>query len=89
VVGESSTVSLDVSDVAAATAVLERLPGVRSVTPDGPSGLAVELDGVPRAQVVAALVAAGVGVDRMVPRRRLEDAFLSLVGEGTRGGGDR
>jgi ABC-2 type transport system ATP-binding protein len=89
VVGESSTVSLDVSDVAAASAVLERLPGVRSVTPDGPSGLAVELDGVPRAQVVAALVAAGVGVDRMVPRRRLEDAFLSLVGEGTRGGGDR
>ena len=25
--------------------------------------------------------AAGVGVDRVVPRRRLEDAFLSLVGE--------
>jgi ABC-2 type transport system ATP-binding protein len=89
VVGDSSTVSLDVSDVAAATGVLERLPGVRSVTPDGTRGLAVDLDGVPRAQVVAALVAAGVGVDRMVPRRRLEDAFLSLVGEGTRGSGDR
>lgn len=89
VVGDSSTVGLEVSDVPAATAVLDRLPGVRSVTADGARGLAVDLDGVPRAQVVAALVAAGVGVDRMVPRRRLEDAFLSLVGEGTRGSGDR
>ena len=32
---------------------------------------------------------AGVGVDRVVPRRRLEDAFLALVGDDTKGSGDR
>jgi ABC-2 type transport system ATP-binding protein len=89
-VGDSATVTLEVSDVAAAAAVLERLAGVRSVAPDGARGLVADLAGVPRAQVVAALVTAGIGVDRVVPRRRLEDAFLSLVGgEGTQGSGDR
>jgi ABC-2 type transport system ATP-binding protein len=39
--------------------------------------------------VVASLVGAGIGVDRLVPRRRLEDAFLSLVGDNSRGSGDR
>ena len=28
-----------------------------------------------------ALVAAGIAVDQFTPRRRLEDAFLALVGE--------
>jgi ABC-2 type transport system ATP-binding protein len=44
---------------------------------------------MPRTEVVAALVRAGVGVDRVVPRRRLEDAFLSLVGGDTKAGGER
>ena len=35
------------------------------------------------------LVRAGIGVDRVTPRRRLEDAFLALVGDSTRGSGDR
>ena len=43
----------------------------------------------PRSEVVAELVRAGIGVDRVVPRRRLEDAFLALVGENSRGSGDR
>ena len=42
-----------------------------------------------RSEVVAELVRAGIGVDRVVPRRRLEDAFLALVGENSRGSGDR
>jgi ABC-2 type transport system ATP-binding protein len=29
--------------------------------------------------MIDALVSAGVGVDRVVPRRRLEDAFLALL----------
>ena len=33
--------------------------------------------------------ARAVGVDRVVPRRRLEDAFLALVGDNSRGSGDR
>ncbi|AGZ46441.1 putative ABC transporter ATP-binding protein with X-Pro dipeptidyl-peptidase domain [Actinoplanes friuliensis DSM 7358] len=88
IVGESPSVQLEVSDVAAASTVLSTL-GVRSVTPDGASGLIVDMNGTPRTELVASLVQAGIGVDRVVPRRRLEDAFLALVGDNSRGSGDR
>jgi ABC-2 type transport system ATP-binding protein len=88
IVGESPSVQIEVSDVPAASRVLAGL-GVRSVTPDGPSGLIVDMNGTPRADVVASLVRAGIDVDRVVPRRRLEDAFLALVGDNSRGSGDR
>ncbi|MDI6103872.1 alpha/beta fold hydrolase [Actinoplanes sp. NEAU-A12] len=88
IVGESPSVQLDVSDVPAATRILEEL-GVRSVTAEGANGLIVDMNGTPRAEVVASLVGAGIGVDRLVPRRRLEDAFLTLVGDNSRGSGDR
>jgi ABC-2 type transport system ATP-binding protein len=88
IVGESPSVQLDVSDVPAATRVLSEL-GVRSVQPDGPSGLIVDMNGTARSELVASLVKAGIGVDRLVPRRRLEDAFLALVGDNSRGSGDR
>jgi hypothetical protein len=39
----------------------------------------VRHDGVPPSAVVAALVEAGVPVDRVGPSRRLEDAFLALI----------
>jgi ABC-2 type transport system ATP-binding protein len=89
IVGESPTVQLDVSDVEGAQAVLDRLDGVRSVAGDGPAGLVVDVNGTARSEVVAELVRAGIGVDRVVPRRRLEDAFLALVGDNSRGSGDR
>jgi ABC-2 type transport system ATP-binding protein len=88
IVGESPSVQLEVSDVPSAQRVLADL-GVRSVVPDGPSGLIVDMNGTPRAEMVASLVRAGVDVDRVVPRRRLEDAFLALVGDNSRGSGDR
>jgi ABC-2 type transport system ATP-binding protein len=88
IVGESPSVQFDVSDVDAATAVLDGIAGIRSVAPDG-SGVVVDMDGVPRADVVAALVRAGIGVDRVAPRRRLEDAFLTLVGGDTKASGER
>ncbi len=88
VVGDSPIAHLEVSDVGVASTVLNRLDGIRSVAPDG-SGLVIDLNGMPRAEVVAALVAAGVGVDRVVPRRRLEDAFLSLVGGDSKGSAER
>jgi ABC-2 type transport system ATP-binding protein len=88
IVGESPSVQIEVSDVPAAERVLTGL-GVRSVVPDGPSGLIVDMNGTPRAEVVASLVRAGVDVDRVVPRRRLEDAFLALVGDNSKGSGDR
>ena len=88
IVGESPSVQIEVSDVAAAELVLAGM-NVRAVTPDGTSGLIVDMNGTPRTEVVASLVRAGVGVDRVVPRRRLEDAFLALVGDNSRGSGDR
>ncbi|MBB2945783.1 ABC-2 type transport system ATP-binding protein [Actinoplanes lutulentus] len=88
IVGDSPSVQLDVSDVPAATRVLEEL-GVRSVTPEGTHGLIVDMNGTARSELVASLVTAGIGVDRLVPRRRLEDAFLALVGDNSRGSGDR
>ncbi|MFC0008071.1 alpha/beta fold hydrolase [Micromonospora siamensis] len=88
IVGESPSVLFDVTDPDAARAVLDRLDGVR-VLPDADGGLVVDTNGTARSEVVAELVRAGIGVDRVVPRRRLEDAFLALVGENSRGSGDR
>ncbi|GGN78746.1 ABC transporter ATP-binding protein [Actinoplanes lobatus] len=88
IVGESPSVQLEVSDVPAATRILEDL-GVLSVQAEGANGLIVDMNGTARSEIVASLVGAGIGVERLVPRRRLEDAFLSLVGDNSRGSGDR
>ncbi|HZD98779.1 MAG TPA: alpha/beta fold hydrolase [Micromonosporaceae bacterium] len=88
IVGDSPTVQLDVSDVGAAERVLAGFAGVQTVEADG-DGLVVNMDGTPRSDVVAALVQAGIGVDRIAPRRRLEDAFLALVGGDTKASGER
>ncbi|MFG1652753.1 alpha/beta fold hydrolase [Micromonospora sp. NPDC049275] len=88
IVGESPSVLFDVSDPVAARAVLDRLHGVR-VLPESDGQLVVDTNGTARSEVVAELVRAGIGVDRVVPRRRLEDAFLALVGDNSRGSGDR
>jgi ABC-2 type transport system ATP-binding protein len=83
VVGDSGSVLLDVSDVARAAEVLRRV-GVAAVAGAGQGTLVADLDGAGRAAAVAALVEAGVGVSRVAPRRRLEDVFLALVGDGAR-----
>ncbi|MBW4719911.1 alpha/beta fold hydrolase [Saccharothrix obliqua] len=63
-----------------AAEVLRGLAGVRDVSVDG-EHVHAGLNGTPRAEALQALVAAGVAVDQAGPRRRLEDAFLELVGE--------
>ncbi len=88
IVGESPSVLVEVSDPVAARTVLGGLDGVR-VLDDSDGNLVVDTNGTARSEVVAELVRAGIGVDRVVPRRRLEDAFLALVGETSRGSGDR
>ncbi|WP_373865912.1 alpha/beta fold hydrolase [Pseudonocardia asaccharolytica] len=65
-----------------AAAVIAALEGVRDVAVDG-TLVHAELNGAPRASVVRALVTAGIDVQSAGPRRRLEDAFLQLVGEDT------
>ncbi len=80
-VGAAQSVYLEVDEVATARGLLTARPGVRSVR-DEPPGLVVELDGMSRAELVRALVAGGVGVETVMSRNRLEDAFLGLVEEG-------
>ncbi|MFC6089118.1 alpha/beta fold hydrolase [Saccharothrix lopnurensis] len=63
-----------------AASVLRGLSGVHEVHVDGEQ-VHAGLNGMPRASALQALVAAGVAVDQAGPRRRLEDAFLELVGE--------
>jgi ABC-2 type transport system ATP-binding protein len=70
----------DDADVDRAVALLSGLPGAGPVERTE-EGLVVDLGGTGRAAALAALVGAGIGVDQLTPRRRLEDAFLSLVGE--------
>ena len=58
--------------------VLAGLDGIDSAEPH-PDGVLVHPNGVAPSAVVAALVQAGIPVDRVAPDRRLEDAFLALI----------
>jgi ABC-2 type transport system ATP-binding protein len=71
-------VYLEVDDEVAARRVLEQLPMVRRVEAETP-GLAVGIEGGQRSDLVAALVQAGIAVQTVTARRRLEEAFLGLV----------
>jgi ABC-2 type transport system ATP-binding protein len=82
IVGTGGSVLVGLADDAEtdrAIAVLEGLPGVSAGRTD--DGLVADLDGYSRAAALQALVSAGIEVDEFTPRRRLEDAFLALVGE--------
>jgi ABC-2 type transport system ATP-binding protein len=76
--GSTTTVYLEVDDVGRARSVLEALSGVTRVGSELP-GLSVELNGIERKAVVAALVGAGVGVETVTSRHRLEDAFIEML----------
>jgi ABC-2 type transport system ATP-binding protein len=77
-IGSAGSVYLEVDDVERARAVLEPLPNVKRVDAE-PPGLAVAITGGSRAELVAALVRAEIGVETVTARRRLEEAFLGLV----------
>ena len=79
-IGASGSVYLEVSNARRAMSTLKKLKGVRRVVPE-PPGLAVELEGIKRSDLVAALVHAGIGVETVTARHQLEDAFLGMVGE--------
>ena len=82
IVGTGGAVLVGLTDDAEtdrAIAVLEQLAGVSAERTD--DGLVADLDGTSRARALQALVEAGIDVDQFTPRRRLEDAFLALVGE--------
>ncbi|TXS55252.1 alpha/beta fold hydrolase [Streptomyces sp. t39] len=58
---------------------LAALPGIGSAERTG-DGLLVRLDGASAATLIAELVRLGVPVTGVGPHRRLEDAFLTLIG---------
>ncbi|MDQ4010802.1 MAG: alpha/beta fold hydrolase [Actinomycetota bacterium] len=80
IVAGTGTVSFTVDDAAQAAAVLRDLAGVDVM---GVERYVVhaQLDGLPRAVAVSALVVAGIGVEGVAARHPLEEAFLQLVGE--------
>ncbi len=87
-VGSATALVVDIGDAAngrhadieRAFAVAQAVPGSREVSRTS-SGLTLELIGTPRSALVRALVEAGLDVERVAPRRGLEEAFLALVGE--------
>jgi ABC-2 type transport system ATP-binding protein len=72
-VGVEGELAQDTVDVVAA------LPGVAAAVREE-DGLLAVLDGATPAALVAELVRLGVPVTRVGPHRRLEDAFLTLIG---------
>ncbi len=81
IVSAGGEATFRVDDPEAAVKVLRATDGVVTARVDG-DVVHADLDDMPRSAAVAALVRAGVAVEQAGPRRRLEDAFLQLVGEG-------
>jgi len=88
IMGEAGALMVGTPEPEHAVAVLRAMDGVQGAEPH-PDGVLVHHDGVPPSAVVAALVAAGVPVERVGPSRRLEDAFLALISAPGNGGGVR
>jgi ABC-2 type transport system ATP-binding protein len=89
ITGNGAALIVGTTQIGEAVSVLSGLKGIESASPHR-DGVLVHPDGVPASAVVAALVEAGVPVDRVMPNRRLEDAFLALIVEpgGYSGDGD-
>ncbi|MFJ6213982.1 CocE/NonD family hydrolase [Streptomyces sp. NPDC092296] len=71
--------ALDAAGRAAAAKRIAALDGVVSAEA-ADDGVLVRLDGLTAPRLLAELVGLGIPVERLGPHRRLEDAFLSLIG---------
>ena len=78
VVGDGGALMIGTPRPAQAVGVLSAL-GVHSAE-EHPDGVLVHPGDVATPELVAALVRAGIPVERVAPNRRLEDAFLALIG---------
>jgi ABC-2 type transport system ATP-binding protein len=78
ITGDGAALVVGTPQADRAVSVLSGLDGVQSAQPHR-DGVLVHPDGLPASQLVAALVGAGVPVERVMPNRRLEDAFLALI----------
>jgi ABC-2 type transport system ATP-binding protein len=80
IAGHDGSIVIGTPDVDRAMSVLTGLEGIEDAAPYEP-GVLVRINGSAPSAVVAALVTGGVAVERVTPHRRLEDAFLALIGE--------
>jgi ABC-2 type transport system ATP-binding protein len=78
IVGAGSGIVVGTTQAQRAVTVLAGLDGIDGAERH-PDGVLVHPNGVAASAVVAALVGAGIPVDRVMPNRRLEDAFLALI----------
>ena len=78
ITGDGAALVVGTSQAERAVTVLRGLDGIEAADPH-PDGVVVQPNGVAPSAVVAALVRAGIPVDRVGPGRRLEDAFLALI----------
>jgi ABC-2 type transport system ATP-binding protein len=78
IVGDGAALLVGTTQAGRAVSVLRGLSGIDSVHARS-GGVQVQPNGMPASAVVAALVGAGIPVDRVGPSRGLEDAFLALI----------
>ena len=78
IIGSGAGLVVGTPEAQRAVDLLAGLDGIDSAEPH-PDGVLVHPNGVAPSTVVAALVEAGIPVDRVAPNRRLEDAFLALI----------
>ena len=78
IIGDGAALLVGTTEVDRAVSVLRGLSGIDSVSASA-DGVQVQPNGVPASAVVAALVGAGIPVERVSQSRRLEDAFLALI----------
>ncbi len=78
IIGAGSGIVVGTTQAQRAVTVLAGLHGIDGAERH-PDGVLVRPNGVAASAVVAALVGAGIPVDRVTPNRRLEDAFLALI----------
>ena len=78
IIGEAGALMVGTPEPERAVAVMRETAGIDGAEVH-PDGVLIHHDGVPAPAVVAALVRAGVPVERVGPSRRLEDAFLALI----------
>jgi len=78
IIGSGAGLVVGTPEAERAADLLAGLDGIESAEPH-PDGVLVHPNGVAPSAVVAALVQAGIPVDRVAPNRRLEDAFLALI----------
>ena len=79
IIGGGGSLLIGTPRTADALAVLGSLAGVASAEAH-PDGVLVHPGDLAASDLVAALVGAGIPVERVAPSRRLEEAFLALIG---------